>query len=349
MHMKARNRVGWLTGGALLVLAGCSGSAPPTSTTLHDGLNILSADPAVGVSAAYLKAGRVVYLQTRVGPLKPESDREVFPNEPQNEIDARAIDQEGRTFRLIVGGDQLIDASWAADMRNAPRITTVAEGIQRQADFALARDAADALLGQAPAALADHVFHLSNMTREIPLESASLIKRAALAEAALPGERTFTANGCTQNLQEGDLYAKSDYLIAQHSAVWGWNYSGCSSSWDESVVTCNHGTCANDGSMGYQCSSYSNGWSVWSYNALLDFWSRENNTGTDNGSNTGACWSGYGIDEGFHLYGSGHPNHDCNDDSALELDEIRYSQYDQGTWGNCYNYGNSSMSAPGCP
>ena len=346
--MKAGNCIAWMAGGALVLLAGCSGSAP-TTATLHEGLNVLSANAAVGVSLAYLQNGRVVYLQTRVGPLKPESDRNAFPDEPQNEIDSRAVDQEGRTFRLIVGGDKLIDASWATDMRNAPRITSAAEGLQRQADFVLAREAANAFLGQAQPALVDHVFHLSAMTREIPLESARLIQRADLAQAALPGERAFTANGCTQNLQEGDLYAKSDYLIAQHSAVWGWNYNGCSGSWDESVVTCNHGTCANDGSMGYQCSSYSNGWGVWSYNALLDFWSRENNTGTNNGSNTGACWSGYGIDEAFHLYGSGHPNHDCNDDSALELDEIRWARYDQGNWGNCYNYGNSTMSAPGCP
>ncbi|HEY2749327.1 MAG TPA: hypothetical protein VGL86_32135 [Polyangia bacterium] len=332
-----------------MVLAGCSGTVTP-AVPLHDGLNVLSADPAVGVSAAFVRDGRAVYLQTRVGPLKPENYRQEFPNEPQNEIDARAVDQEGRTFRLVIGGDQLIEPSWAKDMRDAPLVTTVAEGIQRQADFAMARDAADAFLAQAPAALADHVFHLSSMTREVPLESARLIARAATAENAMPGERAFTANGCTSNLQEGDLYAKSDYVIAQHSAVWGWNYNGCSSSWDESVVTCNHGTCANDGSMGYQCSSYSNGWSVWSYNALLDYWSRENNTTTNNGGNTGACWSGYGIYEVWiHLNGSGHPNHDCNDDSAIELDEIRNARYDQGTWGNCYNNGNSTMSAPGCP
>jgi hypothetical protein len=352
--MRALTRgLGSIGGGALLaiVVAGCAaGSGPPSPTSLPDGLTILHSDPAVGTSAAFKQNSRIIYLQTAVGPLKQDFYRQEHPNEPAYEMDARAVDQEGRTFRLIIGGDKLIDPSWAADIQAAPRIMTAAEGIQRQADFIMARDAADAFLGQAPAALADHVFHLTSMTRIVPQENAKLLQRAAVAEATMPIERTYTANGCTSNLQEADEYSKSDYVIASHSAIWGWNYNGCTGSWDESVVTCNHGTCANDGSMGYQCSSYSNNWSVWSYNALLDYWSRENNTGTNNGYNTGACWSGYGIYEAWvHLQGSGHPNHDCNDDTALELDEIRYAQYDQGTWGNCYNNGNSTMGAPGCP
>ncbi len=352
MKMLHSRSLGLFGGGALLILAGCtpSTSSRPPASQLQEGINVLSADPAVGVATAFLRSGRVIYLQTIVGKPKEDLDRQQYPNEPQYEMDARVVDQEGRTFQLIIGGDQLIDPSWAKEMRAAPRITTPAEGIQRQADFVTARDAADAFLRQAAPELADHVFHLTNMTRTVPQESAKLLERAALAETTLPIDRTYTANGCTSNLQEGDLYAKSDYVIAQHSAVYGWNYNGCTGSWDENVVTCNHGTCANDGSMGYQCSSYSNSWSVWSYNALLDYWSRENNTGTNNSYNTGACWSGYGIYEAWiHLQGSGHPNHDCNDDSALELDEIRNARYDQGTWGNCYNNGNSTMSAPGCP
>jgi hypothetical protein len=207
---------------------------------------------------------------------------------------------------------------------------------------------------------------LTNLTRVLPQENARLIEGAAEAERMLPppAERAYVANGCTSNLQEGDLYSKPlaySSLLGQHSSVNGWNYNGCTGTWDENVVTCNHGTCAN-AMPTYQCSSYSNGWSVWSYNALLDYWSHESNGGTNNASNTGACWSGYGVDVAdITWYGSGDPNHDCHDDSALELDEIRYARYDAGTWsggpsGNaCYHsthwYGplNSAIYAPSCP
>jgi len=358
----------WIGGGALFVLVGCSASSMPAPATsdLQEGLNVLSADPAIGVSVAFLKEGRVVYLDTAVGKLKDENYRMQFPDEPQNEMDARVVDQEGHTFELVIGGDELIQPTWAVEMRAVAQISSPDQGIQRNADFVLAREAADAFLVQAGPELADHVLHLTTMTRIIPQENAHLIERAAAAQSALPlpTNRAYTANGCTSNLQEGDLYSKPylySSLPGQHSAVSGWNYNGCTGSWDENVITCNHGTCANAMST-YQCSSYSNGWSVWSYNALLDYWSRETNTTTNNGGNTGACWSGYGVDVADITWtGSGDPNHDCHDDSALELDEIRYARYDAGTWsggpsGNsCYHsthwYGplNSAINAPSCP
>jgi len=345
-------------GGTVGCGSGDSGST--SSASLKDGLTILSADPAVGVSAAFKRAGRVVYLQTRVGTQKDPYYLKAFPSEPQNVMDARVVDQEGRTFGATIGADGFIDPGWARDIQATPRITTKAEGIQRNADFLLARDAASEFAAKAAPELADHVYHLTNITRVVPQEDAHLQEQAAVAERTMPAERTYTANGCTTNLQEGAVYWKSFAIIAEHSAVYGWNYNGCTGSWDEYVNTCNHGTCANDSSMSYSCTSYSNGWSVWSYNALLDFWSRENNTTTNNGSNTGACWSGYGIDVAdITVYGSGDPNHVCNDDSAIEIQEIRNAGYIAGTWsGNGHNcehwthwYGPliSDGYAPSCP
>jgi hypothetical protein len=325
--------VGAMAAGIVLVcgsMTGCTantGSSSSSQSTLKPGLNILSADPHVGVSAAYVANGRTVYVQTNVGKLKEQLYREKFPNEPQYEIDSRAVDEEGRTFIVVIAGDNLIDPSWASDWASQKPISSAAEGVQRQADFVLARDAVNALATQLSPEFADHMFHLTNMTRVLPQESPRLQARAHALEATMPSERTFTANGCGSNYQEGWLFAKSFEIIAQHSSVEGWNYNGCSGSWDEQVVTCNHGTCANDGSMGYQCGAYGN----WGYNALLDYWSRENNTSTNNSYNTGACWSGYGIDVAdITVYGSGDPNHECNDDSALEMQEIYNHGYIPG-------------------
>jgi hypothetical protein len=368
--MRALMGVGALALGAVVLagggVVGCGSADTGSESTasLKEGLTILSSDPAVGVSAAFKRDGRVVYLQTRVGPLKEKLYRDTFPNEPLHEMDARVVDQEGRTFGLVIGADSLIEPGWAKEIQTAGHIMTKAEGIHRQADFILARDGANELGAKAPPELADHVFHLTNMTRVVPQESAHLQEKAALAEATVPsGERTYGSNGCNTNLAEGEVLAKPFALIAQHSSVYGWNYNGCTGTWDEYVNTCNHGTCANDSSMSGQCYSYSNNFQSWTNSTLLDYWSKEMNTTTNNGSNTGGCWSGYGIDVAdITVYGSGDPNHECNDDSALEIQEIRNGAYIAGNvtkgiasgyncehWTHWYGPLMSDTNAPSCP
>jgi hypothetical protein len=329
-----------LAGGGV-VGCGSADTGSPSAPSLKSGLNILSADPAVGVSAAYVANGRVVYLQTRVGPLKEKLYRDTYPNEPQHEMDMRAVDQEGRTFILMMAADQLVEPTWAADMQKQAPIASPAEGGQRQDDFALARDAANAFAAQAGPELADHVFHLTNMTRVVPQEDAAMQARLSLAESKLPAERVYN-NGCGCNLQEGDLYAKPFAIIAQHSSVDAWNLNDCGKGqtsawsgwgWDEHIVTCNHGTCANDSSMSYQGAAYSNGWEACSSGVdLANYFSNEQSQVTTGGS-TGGCATHYGIDVAdITVYGGGDPNHECNDDSALELQEITSGAYIAGNW-----------------
>jgi hypothetical protein len=260
-----------------------------------------------------------VYLQTRVGELKEKLYRDTYPNEPAYVMDSRAVDQEGRTFELVIGADGFVDSTWAGDIRSAGRLKSTAEGAQRQADFLLAREAAGAFAATATPELADHVAHLTNLT--------------------------------------GLVYAKPFAIIAQHSSVHGWDYDGCTGVWDSIVNSCNHGTCANDPSMSPNCGGYT--YSPWDTTSLNDMWSKEENTTTNNAYNTGACWSGYGIDVlDVTVYGSGDPNHECNDDSAIEMQEIKSGGYIPGTWSGsgfaCYFtshwYGplDSASSAPGC-
>jgi hypothetical protein len=346
-----------LMGGAVGGCAADTGSPSPTPSSLKPGLNILSSDPHVGVSAAYVAKGRVVFLETRVGELKEKLYRDTYPNEPAYVMDARAVDQEGRTFELVIGADGFVDSTWASDIRGAGRITTAAESLQRQDDFALAREASGAFAAVATPELADHVTHLTNLTLVVPRESESLKAAALEIEKSPPAERAFASNGCNNNVQAGLVYAKPFAIIAQHSSVQGWDYNGCTGTWDSIVNTCNHGTCANDSSMSPQCGGYT--YSPWDATSLNDMWSKEENTTTNNRSNTGACWSGYGIDVlDVTVYGSGDPNHECNDDSALEMQEIKAGGYIGGTWSGggfaCYFtshwYGplNSPSSAPGC-
>jgi hypothetical protein len=347
-----------LMGGGLGGCAVDAGPPSPGSGSLKEGLNILSSDAHVGVSAAYLSKGRVVYLQTRVGELKEKLYRDTYPNEPAYVMDSRALDQEGRTFELVIGADGFVDSTWAGDIRAAGRLKSTAEGAQRQADFLLAREAASAFATTATPELADHVAHLTNLTRVVPQESESLKALAAEIENKAPVlDRAYASDGCNNNVQAGLVYAKPFALIAQHSSVQGWNYDGCTGVWDSIVNTCNHGTCANDSSMSPQCGGYT--YSPWDATSLNDMWSKEENTGTNNSYNTGACWSGYGIDiADITVYGSGDPNHECNDDSALEMQEIKSGGYIGGTWSGggftCYFkshwYGplNSAMNAPGC-
>src|SRR5438552_12908697 len=89
-----------------LALAACTNgpqgpqgpSARPAVAQLKEGLNIFRADPAWGIDGAFLQNGRALYFETRVGPLKPEVYRIESPDEPQYEMDARILDQNGSTF-----------------------------------------------------------------------------------------------------------------------------------------------------------------------------------------------------------------------------------------------------------
>lgn len=348
----------------IVALAGCTADVSGSDAQaqgLHEGLNVLSTNVKKGVSLAYVKSGHIIYLQTRIGQLKPKQYREKFPNEPQHETDMRVQDAQGRTFILVRGGDRFIDPSWAKDLAKTKQITTKAQGLERQQDFALAAQATKAFAKVAQPKLVRQVGLMKMITKKIPTKSTLLQSRAKLVKKMLPkmsAERMYGENGCNYNLQEGDLYWKSFALIANHSAVIGWNYNGCTGTWDQELVACNHGTCANSSNMTYSCYSLSDNWSVWNTNSLYDYYSYE--WYNDSNYVTGACQTHYGIDVAdITVYGGGDPNHVCNDDSAFELDEIRYQRRDGSNWsGNGYTchfyshwYGplDSDGWAPNCP
>ena len=92
---------------------GCSNSSErPTLGTLHEGLNMLDVtDPTWGTNTASLKDGRVIYIETRMGALKPEVFRLTAPDQPANEIDLRFIDQNGISFFVQRGEKGALEPS----------------------------------------------------------------------------------------------------------------------------------------------------------------------------------------------------------------------------------------------
>jgi hypothetical protein len=263
-----------------------------------------------------VKEDRVVYLEQRVGALKPELYREISPGEPPNEIDLRWIDGNGATFFVQRGGDTYVDSEWSADI-NAGFVNPV-PAAHRDADFALAKEAASEIAKAMPRDLATLAYHPAvYATRPVPSQDPLLL--AKLDEIKAAGINTevqyanFDQGG--QWWLEGDLYDKStSWGLARHSGVAMWAYSYASGSWQLAILACNHGTCP--GSMGYS-GCYSTGGI---FNGIAIGGETTGSTGTV----SGGCLTPYS-------WNSGGYDHLCNDDSAYELWQIKYGSRGGGT------------------
>src|SRR5689334_24833467 len=107
---------------------GCANNDRPTVSSLEQGLNLIDvSDPTWGMSTAYVKGEHVVYIETRVGTLKPEFYRMVYEGDSTHEMDMRWVDEQGRTFLVQRGGDNFVDPSWEteieASVANSANIT----------------------------------------------------------------------------------------------------------------------------------------------------------------------------------------------------------------------------------
>src|SRR5262245_64046587 len=101
----------------LAIVIGCdSGGGRPPASQLSPGLTVYDARPDFGLSAAYARNGRVIYVETRLGPLTPEGFRLSDPSTPLHEVDVRFVDQYGATFSAQMGGDGFVDPTWAVEM-----------------------------------------------------------------------------------------------------------------------------------------------------------------------------------------------------------------------------------------
>ncbi len=314
-----------------LAAVGCTSSATdsrPTIDELKPGLNMIdTSDPTWGVEAAYVADGHVVYLDQRMGALKPQAYRDEAPNEPANEIDMRFVDETGKTFFVQRGGDTFVDPTWSADINTS--LKNPAPDNDRIRDFEMARQAAALFAHAAPPSLKPYAFHAEQYAaRPAPSDDPEMIKKVDSIEASRPADSAYGNYGFGGSWWfEGDLYSKDTscafwYCPAKHSGVAIWAYQ---TTWQLAVLACNHGSCPGQSSMSYNCYSTSG---VWRSDVTL---SAETN---GNSSIGGGCLTSYS-------WNSGGYNHLCNDDSAYELWQIKNGSpggYSLDTNGNGYDF-----------
>jgi len=245
---------------------GCTTSADTRTPVaeLNQGINMLdTTDASWGVSAAFREGDHAVYLEQRVGALKPQAYRDEAPNEPANEIDMRFVDENGKTFFVQRGGDAYVDTTWAQEITDS--LAHPAVDADRIRDFGLAQKAAGAFAKVATTAeLAPFAFHAAQFAaRPIPTQDPILTAKVAGIEASRPTETAYGNYGFGGSwFFEGDLYDKGTscvfwYCPAKHSSVALFAYQ---TTWQLAVIACNHGTCARNSKKRYECYSDSGAW-----------------------------------------------------------------------------------------
>lgn len=311
---------------------GCTSSVDTRTPVadLSQGLNMLdTSDASWGVTAAYRENDHAVYLEQRVGAMKPQAYRDEAPEEPANEIDMRFVDENGNTFFVQRGGDGYVDPTWAQEINDS--LLHPAVDAERIRDFGLAQKAAGefAKVAVAKPDLAPFAFHAAQYAaRPIPTQDPTMVAKVAKIEASRPTDTAYGNYGFGGSWWfEGDLYDKGTscvfwYCPARHSSVALWAYQ---TTWQLAVIACNHGTCAGNSKMSYDCNSNSG---VWRDNVTI---SAETNGSTAIG---GGCLTSYS-------WNSGGYNHLCNDDSAYELWQVKNGGPGGGsldTNGDGYNF-----------
>lgn len=341
--------------GTVLVLAACtlpacSNSPRPAVSELKEGLNLLNVkDASWGVNAAFVKLGRVVYFETRVGALKPEIYRLDAPNEPANEMDYRFVDQNNHTFVAVRGGDSWIDPSWSSEIAASQRETV--DAALRAQDFSLAKEAAAAFSAATPLGFVDHSFHMKNFALQAVPSADQRLASAALTIAKTPPPAADTGYG-SYNSGGWSVFWVGKYsgttgcnfwTCARHSAtdMWSCDWDGSTCNWVRRIVANNHGRGPWDSGMGYDCASQGG----WQYNGI---------DGSTAGGATGS-WDGQGGCQTGYSWSSNNYAHLCNDDAAYELWEAKYGPQDNinfwenssGGWGSGYkDFGNFSCDYP---
>ncbi len=296
---------------------GCSNSSErPTVGTLHEGLNMLDVtDPTWGTNTAYLKDGRVIYIETRMGALKPEVFRLTAPDQPANEIDLRFIDQNGISFFVQRGGDTYVDPTWAADIQARSQEALAVDPAERNLDWALAQEAGLAFAAQAPAAFRDHTHDIQEFASRPSVPNDPELRRALVEVAKdhpIPAEEaakgSYTASGWMQTytaLYSGRV-CSAWICVADHSATIMYVNPNVGY-WIQAISANNHGRAWNGSGMGYRCYS---GASAWQYGTTINGSTAGGATGGSDGQ--GGCQTPYS-------WNSGGYDHLCNSDAAYEL------------------------------
>ena len=123
---------------------GCGGSSDPERPAvkeLKEGLNILQTDNAI--VGAFRKGDHAIYFETRAGAKTLDVYRNLDPSLPEQEMDMRVMDENGRTFYIQKGGDTLPEA-WDKELvaeESRPRV----DPIVRAEHFEMLKEATAAM------------------------------------------------------------------------------------------------------------------------------------------------------------------------------------------------------------
>jgi hypothetical protein len=287
-----------------------------------------------------------VYVETRVGPLKPDVYRQSWPDDPPNEMDMRFVDQNGYTFYVMRGGDSLVDPTWAAEMSKTAAANKLVSSADRNLDWTIAQQAAKAVSTALPEGFQDHAFHLTAFAAQPtpaddPFMQAKMtrIMSTPLPNGQTPKEQVAYGNftyGANYSWLETDKYSAGTVCVfwvcaASHSAtnMWDAEWNGSSYTWVLAIVANDHGRAPSQ--LNYDC--YSNG--GW-YSAGTTI------TGSTAGGADGAN-DGQGGCQSAYSWSSNNNAHLCNDDAAYQLWQAK-----QGTMNTSLG-GNVNFSWRGAP
>ena len=331
-------------------LMGCSSSAPttghPPASQLQEGLNILDAhDAAVGFGAAYVKAGRVVYIESRVGAQKPEIYRRAWPDEPANEMDMRFVDQGNHTFYAQRGGDSWVDSTWNIQMNKD--IDPTLSLADRDLDYTLAQEGAKALIAALPATFKDHAYHLNNFVAMTPpTRDPVLMARIQELNAKAP-QPARTRRTVTTPTRRGRSSTRRSTRRASPRGRARTARSRCirtrtSATGSTSSPPATTAYVPGASNISYNCHRGTRGWFQYGVQ------NGSTVTGvTGSGDGAGGCQTAYNWDSGGY-------DHLCNDDAAFELWQAKdgsqwtYLGFENGDAIGFQYYGAGSCAAEFC-
>jgi hypothetical protein len=332
--------------GGLVVAAmvGCAGeiSRPPASQ-LQEGLNLLDTkDPNWGLNGAYVKGGRVIYMETRVGPPRPEIYRQDAPDDPANEMDMRFVDAKGRTFWAQRGGDTYVDPTWNDEIKHS--IDPTLSKDERMQDWDMASEASQAMMKANLPTFKDHMFHFAAFAAHpTPMRDVEAIKNletfqvkaprpATIPKEIVERDRAYGAyNDSTWTQMYTAKYSGSTgcfawICVARHSATIMYVNPNVGY-WQQAIYANNHGRGPYDSGMGYDCYSW-NGGAWYQYGVLISGSTAGGADGNYDGQ--GGCQTAYNWD-------SGGTDHLCNDDAAYELWQGKGGGYTGWSWSGYYD------------
>jgi hypothetical protein len=342
--MIIRRAISYLAVSLSFAAVGCAADASSVpdseSAPASAGLKLVSADVGRGaVVAEYVKDGRTIRFELRLGPKMEIPADSSNPEAPTMEVDARILDAEGRTFFLQVAGDRAMDSSWK---------TPEGDGIDeklRTADFAAAAEAESAFRAlSVPKELAELRLAAIDITKGIGRGEDTSGKTAGFPTATAPNEggalspkgTIYWSSNSSVNIWDYQIYKKGvvSSFIAEHSAV---KLRGWSSSYTLLLTaeTCNHGTCASGSAMSSHC-NYS-GW-LKDDGTHSRYFYPESSSSQDTVTN--GCLTSYGafFDNGSHV---------CNDDTLIQRNAITGDAWQDQRGGTCGD-NDKRWYAPGC-